>query len=406
MASAAASVIPISVYLPTTYPLRDMLLRHFGEQGYGVFDETTLTDLNAIFTFNTCKRKIGDAYLRKSLRDANFIFFVKTSDSADGFVTINYNPEEKNLYIATICSVGSIKGVGVALLEAVQKVGEHLGIDYISLEALPEKPLTNFYKKRGYKFLPRGHKFLFPMEKNLTGKREYNESLLFNNMPYIRPSVNSMWMPKVSKNTKTAEYGMFVRYSSRMDNLIDLFPRVRSLGVNVSFNSDFRIVRGTEPAEYDILEIIERRAYPEQLQEKVVEKIRKEARADFIFYTYEKDGNPSQLQNFAFVTQVEDAFIVSILYGEIETQLNEFIEKLTNSINKLSPGSYLKFKSDSIFVTYAYPGDILNFLERSHYEIEKVLPPVKRPPSTRNKVWIGGTRKRNRRSNRRSTRRG
>jgi hypothetical protein len=392
----------------------DALRIYFRSNGYSILDETMLPDPHSVFTHSICRGKIGERYLHTSIDKADFIIFNPGDSLTDvlGFVTINFDAEKKNIYIAVICSSEGARGVGTALLTAVEDIAPVLGADHITLDAISDESLTDFYKRRGYKFSSAKRRAkLFPMEKNLTGTRKYNESLTYKKIMGLE---NEM-INNASREEKTMKYGIFVRYSTNTGNLLRSFSSIESF-INVSYDSDYAAIYGKTAASQDIHKIIKANAMekkynlsnPEQLQK----KIQKE-RPDFIFYNYESDpGNP---ESFIFLERKEGVFVVSVMY--IQRHVNEFLRTLMATIHKLVRSSEIIFESTAIFAsldTFESNESILEALREDHYKVKNIVPVKPVPVNTYvntltgKPYLIGGTRRHRslRRRGRRYTRRG
>lgn len=414
MASAAAgagasSPRNIAVYVKSKYT-NSQARTHFSTEGYRIVDETLIPEAHKAFSYSICRSKIGERYLEKAVNNADFIFYIYDSEPADvlGFATVNYDAEKSAIHIAVICSSGAKRGVGVPLLNAVNKVAPMLGADRIILEALGEKELTDFYKKRGYRFTAKRRSGLFPMEKNLTGTRNYNESLSYEtiiNEEKRHALENRDDLDAVPMQSKSMKYGIFVRYTSNTGDLRRLFPRINAF-TKVSFDSSFAAIYDKKPADVDIFKTVEAKAsagsYKVGDPGELSKKIRKK-NYDFIFYNFESD--PTKPESFAFIKWERDKFIVTLLYAE--RRLSKFFKMLNTIISTLVIGSNLLIESTAIFSsrdTFEDDKTVLAALKEDHYKIKTIKSKPKSKteipyidPDTGMRFMIGGHNRKTRR---------
>jgi len=365
MSAAAGSPRLIAVYLPTTY--KNAAVRaHFATQGYRIVDETEMPDPEAVFTQEICQLKINPIYIGKAIDKANFIFFVYQGNLRDalGFVTVESDPEKQTIYIAVVCGSGKKRGVGVPLLSAVDKVAPILGADRILLDALVEKDLTDFYKKRGYKFLPRRRRDLFPMEKNLTGEREYNDSLTYESLIEAADAAGIASYGKGMKKGKiarTMNYGIFLMPAADPAILPKMAGITNTL---ITYSPDFAKDNKKAAGPNDIYEIIKSKVelgeYDVVNKDLMTKKIKDEKWiTDLLFYNYDTD--PAKPVSFALLTKKESDFFVPLIYLE-QTKRNktthtaqlEFLEVMNASMHVISPIALLKFEPDALFGMEGY----------------------------------------------------
>ena len=354
--SAAAPPNVFAVYVSKEYE-NPHIRSHFASAGYVIIDETTVPDFTRLFTKDICKNKLNPEYIDDSVSRADFTFFIYESKVEDvlGFCTVSYNPRDKSIFIGTICASGKVKGIGTRLLSAVDDIAPVFGADHIYLEAINDKDLTEFYKKRGFKFLPAKKHGSYPMEKNLTGRRVYNNSLSFESVEarlreLERLEAEAEEKRKLGIFVPREHYGLYVMPLVEPDQI----PSLSALkDVYVTFSEDVAEEFEKPVAPHNVFDIIMGTTFGLEREAEMKEKLKDlDWRANFLFYDFESD--PTKVRSFAVVEKDKHEIIVKLIYLERPAKapsrgLLEFLQMLQNIVRDTMPGSVLKFDASAIY---------------------------------------------------------